>query len=66
MKNKEHDMEGYNEITLCGMEMSRVLAIGLNNSIMREAVRVRNVEKTSDGKFKITITSADIPRDEEK
>jgi len=60
-------MEGYNEITLCGMEMCRVLAIGLNNSLFQENVRVRDIKITEDGKFKITITASDstLVRDED-
>jgi len=51
-------MEGYNEIILCGKEMCRVIGIGLNQSWMTiaEKVRVRDIKITDDGKFKITVT----------
>ena len=61
-------MEGYNEITLCGMEMCRVLALGLNRSWMvggNEQVRVRDVKITEDGKFTITVTDVDSRLDRE-
>ena len=52
-------MEGYNESTLCGKEMCRVLSVGLNATIMQDTVMVRDVKITDDGKFKITITDVD-------
>ena len=52
-------MEGYNEITLCGKEMCRVLGVGLKYTWLNDPVRVRDVKITEDGKFKITVTAED-------
>ena len=52
-------MEGYNEITLCGREMCRVLGVGLKYTWLNDPVRVRDVKITEDGKFKITVTDKD-------